>query len=106
MAGMGGLLSSTTITSYCWRVLPEAQRFDQGARLQQDQRPELPEGDRGRKKGSGKSGGVEQPDGRQYVLDDDGEPVYGVWFIPRDEADVPMVVEGPRSSDPSTRATT
>jgi hypothetical protein len=32
-------------------------------------------------------------DGRQYVLDDDGEPVYGVWFIPRDEADLPFVVE-------------
>jgi hypothetical protein len=35
----------------------------------------------------------EAHDGRQYVLDNDGEPVYGVWFIPRDEADVPFVVD-------------
>jgi hypothetical protein len=28
----------------------------------------------------------------QYVLDDDGEPVYGVWFIPREECDVPVIV--------------
>jgi hypothetical protein len=34
----------------------------------------------------------EGADGRQYVLDD-GEPVYGVWFIPRDEADTPVVVD-------------
>jgi len=43
------------------------------------------------------SDGVKRPvyqqmDGRQYWLDDDGEPVYGVWFIPPDEADVPVVV--------------
>jgi hypothetical protein len=36
----------------------------------------------------------ERLDGRQYVLDDDGEPVYGVWFIPREEADVAVVVRG------------
>jgi hypothetical protein len=36
----------------------------------------------------------ERPDGRQYVLDDDGEPVYGVWFVPREEADVAMGVRG------------
>jgi hypothetical protein len=30
---------------------------------------------------------------RQYVLDDDGEPIYGVWYIPRDECDVPIIVE-------------
>jgi hypothetical protein len=29
----------------------------------------------------------------QYVLDDDGGPVYGVWFIPRVEYDTPMIVE-------------
>jgi hypothetical protein len=34
----------------------------------------------------------EEPDGRQYVLDDDGEPVYGVWFIPREECDLPVIV--------------
>jgi hypothetical protein len=37
----------------------------------------------------------EQHDGRQYVIDDDGEPVYGVWYIPREEADLPVVVKGP-----------
>jgi hypothetical protein len=26
----------------------------------------------------------EQPDGRRYVLDDDDEPVYGEWYIPRE----------------------
>jgi hypothetical protein len=39
----------------------------------------------------------ERPDGRQYVLDDAGEPVYGVWFIPREEADWPVVVREPSS---------
>ena len=24
-----------------------------------------------------------EPDGKQYVLDDDGEPIYGVWYIAR-----------------------
>jgi hypothetical protein len=24
----------------------------------------------------------QQPDGRQYVIDASGEPVYGVWYIP------------------------
>jgi hypothetical protein len=32
--------------------------------------------------------------GRQYVVDDDGEPIRGVWYIPRDECDVPIVVDG------------
>jgi hypothetical protein len=27
----------------------------------------------------------QQPDGRQDVLDDAGEPVFGVWFISPDE---------------------
>ena len=35
----------------------------------------------------------EQPDGRQYVIDDDGEPVFSVRFIPRDEADQPVIIE-------------
>jgi hypothetical protein len=30
---------------------------------------------------------------RQYVLDVDGEPIYGVWFIPRKECDVPIILE-------------
>lgn len=36
-------------------------------------------------------------DGRgQHVIDDDGEQVYGVWFIPREEADLPLIVEAGR----------
>ena len=35
----------------------------------------------------------EKPGGRRYVLDDDGEPVYGVWFIPPEECDRPIIVE-------------
>jgi hypothetical protein len=34
----------------------------------------------------------ETPEHRQYVLDDDGEPVYGVWFIPPD-VDSPVIVD-------------
>jgi hypothetical protein len=30
----------------------------------------------------------------QYVIDDDGDKVHGVWFIPREDCDVPLVVEG------------
>jgi hypothetical protein len=30
--------------------------------------------------------------GRQFVIDDDGSRVYGVWFIPRDAADEPLIV--------------
>jgi hypothetical protein len=40
--------------------------------------------------------GVDRPvydDGQgQYVLDAHGKPIYGVWFIPEGEADVPSVV--------------
>jgi hypothetical protein len=36
----------------------------------------------------------EQPDGRQYV-DVDGVPVYGTWFIPRDEPQPDAVVVTP-----------
>jgi hypothetical protein len=28
----------------------------------------------------------------QYVIDDDGEPVYGIWFL-APEADSPLIVE-------------
>jgi hypothetical protein len=35
----------------------------------------------------------------QYVIADDGEPVRGVWFIPRDEADAPAIVEAPKTKD-------
>ena len=30
----------------------------------------------------------------QYVLDDDGEPIFGIWYKPRVECDVPLIVEG------------
>ena len=29
---------------------------------------------------------------RLFVIDDDGKWVYGVWVIPRDECDTPVVV--------------
>jgi hypothetical protein len=35
----------------------------------------------------------ERPGGRQYVIDNDGELVFGIWFIPRDEAVSPVIVE-------------
>jgi hypothetical protein len=37
---------------------------------------------------------VFEDDRGQYVLDDNGEPVYGVWFIPRapEPEPVPIVV--------------
>jgi hypothetical protein len=34
----------------------------------------------------------------QYVLDDDGARVYGVWLIPEDECDAPLVVESARQA--------
>ena len=39
----------------------------------------------------------EEPDGKQYVRDDEGDRVYGVWFIARDEpagSDAPVIVDG------------
>jgi hypothetical protein len=47
--------------------------------------------------------GAEQPvyegaDGRQYVVGDDGQLVYGVWIIPQDAAaDLPVIVEPDRA---------
>jgi len=35
----------------------------------------------------------EQHDGPQYVLDDDAERLYGIWLIPKDEADQPLIVD-------------
>ena len=35
----------------------------------------------------------EQWNGRQYVMDDEGEPVYGLWFIPPDEPDLLLIVQ-------------
>jgi hypothetical protein len=29
---------------------------------------------------------------RQYVIDDDGYPVYGVWLIPEEEPTPPLIV--------------
>jgi hypothetical protein len=34
----------------------------------------------------------QQPDGRQYVLDDAGDPVHGVWIIPEEESVWPAAV--------------
>jgi hypothetical protein len=34
----------------------------------------------------------ETADGLQYVEDDNGERVYGVWYIPPDETTAPIVV--------------
>jgi hypothetical protein len=36
----------------------------------------------------------EDVDGRQFVIDDDGQWVYGVWFIPP-ECDEPVISYGP-----------
>jgi hypothetical protein len=35
---------------------------------------------------------VFEDDTGQYVLDDDGEPVRGVWFIPRDPEPEPVPI--------------
>jgi hypothetical protein len=35
----------------------------------------------------------EQVDGRQYVFDDDGKRVYGVWIISVDRNDLPVIVQ-------------
>jgi hypothetical protein len=32
---------------------------------------------------------------RQYVINDDGDHVYGVFFITRDETDLPLIVPPP-----------
>jgi hypothetical protein len=34
----------------------------------------------------------ESPGDRQYVIDDDGQRLYGVWYVPPD-ADPPLIVE-------------
>lgn len=41
--------------------------------------------------------GVKRPvyqsaDGRQYVVDDEGEKVYGVWYIPPEERTGPDII--------------
>lgn len=43
---------------------------------------------------------VFEADGRQFIIDDDGNRAYGVWFIPRDEP-VPFIVraDGFRDAD-------
>src|SRR4029077_1804089 len=37
-------------------------------------------------------------DGRQYVLDDDGEPVYGVWQHPDEHRAARVVTRSPKST--------
>ncbi len=39
----------------------------------------------------------EQRDGRQYVLDDDAERVYGSWILPDDGIDLPIIVDAKQS---------
>jgi hypothetical protein len=36
---------------------------------------------------------VFEADGRQFVVSDDGERVYGVWYIPPEDSAVPIIVE-------------
>jgi hypothetical protein len=36
---------------------------------------------------------VFEADGRQFVVDDDGDRIYGVWYIPPEGAAVPIIVE-------------
>ena len=35
---------------------------------------------------------VFEADGRQFVITDDGDPVYGVWYIPPDDRPVPIIL--------------
>ncbi len=53
----------------------------------------------------------ETPEGRQYVVDDNVKPVFGVWYIPREErdatfADRPVIVEpdSPRADQRPARS--
>jgi hypothetical protein len=36
---------------------------------------------------------VFEVNGRQFVVDDDGDRIYGVWYIPPEDAAVPIIVE-------------
>jgi hypothetical protein len=45
----------------------------------------------------------EQVNGRQYVLDDEGERAYGVWLIPAEEADTPLIVNAVITDPPRMR---
>jgi hypothetical protein len=36
---------------------------------------------------------VYEESGRQYVYDEEGERVYGVWFLSPEEGDEPVIVE-------------
>jgi hypothetical protein len=41
---------------------------------------------------NGSTHAVYEENGRQFVIGDRGQRVYGVWFIPREECDTPIVV--------------
>jgi hypothetical protein len=41
--------------------------------------------------------------GRQYVLDGDGEPVYGVWRVPRDDVQPCAIVDAGTGTKDETR---
>ena len=36
---------------------------------------------------------VFEADGRQFVVDDAGDQVYGVWYIPPEDGTVPIIVD-------------
>ena len=42
----------------------------------------------------GQSRPVYEDESGQFVLTDDGEPIYGVWFVPREECAMPVIVDG------------
>jgi hypothetical protein len=39
---------------------------------------------------------VFEADGRQFVFADDGDRVYGVWYVPPDDGPVPLIVDAGR----------
>lgn len=47
----------------------------------------------------GSTRGVFDDGNYQWIYDDDGYPVYGVWFIPRDECHTPIVVSNALPAD-------
>ena len=34
-----------------------------------------------------------EENGRQYVIDDEGLPVYGVWHLPAEDCEEPIIIE-------------
>ena len=42
---------------------------------------------------------VYEADGRQFVITDDGNRVYGVWYIPPDDGPVPLLADPNESAE-------